>query len=152
MARLTKRLAVIALTVCCVGCGNQPAASTAEVPVSKPKEQAPTPTRRESEANQARPQMTFQIRDPWDRGNAVRVQVDIDRMRAYDLSPDLILESIKPSRIVDPTEPSPPPGVVFANRVASTDQYEDIIVKATAEGEIVRLKDIATVEAEPCGK
>jgi AcrB/AcrD/AcrF family len=86
---------------------------------------------------------------PWNRGDTVRVRLDIDRLRAYDLSKDDVMKALGESRMVDPSEPKrvdPPPGVVFVTRLDKPDRYENIILKANAEGEIVRLRDVAKVE------
>jgi multidrug efflux pump subunit AcrB len=84
---------------------------------------------------------------PWNRGHTLRVRLDIDRLRAYDLSKEDVMRALTPSRMVDPKEPPAPPGVVFVTRVYKRlDQYENIILKANAEGDVVRLKDVAKVE------
>ena len=83
---------------------------------------------------------------PWNRGAAVRVRLDIDRLRAYDLSKEDVMKAVTPSRMVDPKEPGPPAGVVFFSRFCKPDQCDTIILRANAEGEIIRLKDVAKFE------
>jgi multidrug efflux pump subunit AcrB len=96
--------------------------------------------------NVARPEITFQIRHPWNR-DAVQVRLDIDRLRAYDLSKEDVMKALMPSGMVDPEEPLPPSGVVFDKHLLSPDKYKSVILKANVEGNIVRLKDVAKVDA-----
>lgn len=141
MKRLAKLSAVIALITPFIGCGGKP---------DEPKKEATAdalPAGKVGEkADGARPEMTFQIRDPWDRGDAVRVRLDVDRLRAYDLSKEDVMRALTPSGVVDPREPLPPPGVVFDRHLSGPEGYENVILKANAEGDVVRLKDVATVE------
>lgn len=58
---------------------------------------------------------------------------------------------LEETRMIDPSEPKrvdPPPGVVFLTHLYRYGDYENIILSATPEGEIVRLKDVAKVEVE----
>jgi multidrug efflux pump subunit AcrB len=103
--------------------------------------------------NVARPEMTFQLRQYpeerhlWNCGAAIRVRPDIDRLRAYDLSRDDVMKAFGESTIFgSPRRGDPPPGVVFVRRLGTPDQYENVIVKASPDGEIVRIKDVAEVE------
>jgi multidrug efflux pump subunit AcrB len=50
------------------------------------------------------------------------------------------------STILRSPRPIPPPGVVFVTHLARPDEYEKLVVKATADGKVVRLKDVAVVE------
>jgi hypothetical protein len=123
-----------------IGCGGKPDEAKKEATANA------LPTGRVAGVvNVARPEITFQIRDPWNRGDAVRVRLDPERLRACGLSKEDVMRALTPSRIVDPKEPLPPPGVVFITH-PRPDQYENCIVKANAEGDIVRLKDVAKVE------
>jgi multidrug efflux pump subunit AcrB len=83
---------------------------------------------------------------PWNRGHAFRIRLDIDRLRANNLSKEDVMEALRPSTMIDPKQVDPPPGVVFMTRYVRPDRYENIILKADADGEIVRLKDVAKVE------
>jgi AcrB/AcrD/AcrF family len=83
---------------------------------------------------------------PWNRGDAVRVRLNIDRLGAYHLSKDDVMRALTPSGWVDPKVPPPPPGVVFDARLCTPEQYEKVILKENADGEIIRLKDVAKVE------
>lgn len=90
------------------------------------------------------------------RAFAIRVWLKPDRMRAYNISADEVLEAVDQQSVLGR------PGRVglSSGRVAQSleyvftykgwyntpEQYKDIIVKANANGEIVKLKDIATVE------
>jgi hypothetical protein len=88
---------------------------------------------------------------PWNRGHEVRVRLDADRLRAYGLSKDDAMKALTPSRMVDPQEPPPPPGVVFVtHRYGRPDQWENVILRVSPDGEsIVRIKDVAKVEVVP---
>jgi hypothetical protein len=138
MKGLPKLLAVIVLFTSSIACGGKP---------DEPRKEAiadALPTGKiEDSANVARPGLTFEIRHPWNRGDAVLVRLDIDRLRAHDLSKEDVMRAMTPSGLVGHKEP--PPGVVF-NAAVRPDQYEEVILKASPEGEIVRLKDVAKVE------
>ena len=51
------------------------------------------------------------------------------------------MKALTPSGIVDPKEPLPPYGVVFDKHLSRPDQYENVILRADTEGNIVRLRD-----------
>jgi AcrB/AcrD/AcrF family protein len=126
-------LAMILTTTLVVSDGGQPEVSGEMVEESKP---------------------TLQIRQypkdghPWNRGNAILVWLDIDRLRAYDLSCEDVMKALCESSVVGPgRRVDPPPGVVFVTRLDRPEKWEKLIVRANAEGEIVRLKDVAKVEA-----
>jgi multidrug efflux pump subunit AcrB len=51
---------------------------------------------------------------------------------------------VGPDRRVDP-----PPGVVFVTRLDRPEKWEQVIVRATPDGQVVRLKDVAKVEVAP---
>jgi HAE1 family hydrophobic/amphiphilic exporter-1 len=90
------------------------------------------------------------------RAFAIRIWLKPDRMRAYNISADEVLEAIDEQSVLGR------PGRVglSSGRVAQSleyvftykgwynkpEQYKDIIVKSNAEGEILRLRDIAEVE------
>ncbi len=97
---------------------------------------------------------TFQIRQypkdghRWDRGDAVLVWLDSDRLRAYQLSIEDVMKALQESSVVGrPRRVDSPAGVVFVTRLYRPEQYGKLILKANAEGEVVRLKDVAKVEA-----
>ena len=101
----------------------------------------------------ARPEMTLELRQhpedrhPWNRGPTIRIRLDSDRLRAYDLSYEDVRKALGESSIVrSPRRVEPPPGVVFVRRLYKPEQVENFIVKATARGEIIQFKDIAKVE------
>ena len=83
---------------------------------------------------------------PWNRGHELRVRLDLDRLRANNLSKEDVMEALTPSSLGDPKQVDPPPGVVFTKGSYRPDQYENIVLKANAEGEILRLKDVAKIE------
>jgi multidrug efflux pump subunit AcrB len=96
---------------------------------------------------------TLQIRQypkdgqPWNRGEAILIRLDIDRLRAYDLSSEDVMKALQESGVVGSgRRVDPPPGVVFVTRLHGPKRYENVIVRANAEGEVVRLKDVAKIE------
>jgi hypothetical protein len=103
------------------------------------------------------PEITFEIRQypedrqTWNRGDAIRVRLDIDRLRAHDLSLEDVKKAFVESSVVDSArQVDPPPGVVFVRGVTNRpDQYGNLIVRANADGELVRLRDIAKIEFVP---
>ncbi len=90
------------------------------------------------------------------RAFAIRVWLKPDRMRAYNVSADEVLEAIEQQSVLGR------PGRVglSSGRVAQSleyvftyqgwyntpEQYKEIIIKANADGEMLKLKDLAEVE------
>jgi hypothetical protein len=84
---------------------------------------------------------------PWNRGPAILVRLDSDRLRAYNLSSEDVMKAFVESTVVGSRRRvDPPPGVVFEKRLGRPEQYENVIVRATPDGVVVRLKDVAKVE------
>lgn len=93
------------------------------------------------------------------RQYAMRVWLDLDRMRAYNISSDDVMEQIgKQSMIGSPGRLGLATGqtsqtveyvLTWVGRYNKAEQYENIILRANAEGEILRLKDVARVELGP---
>lgn len=90
------------------------------------------------------------------RKYAMRVWLKPDRMRAYNISAEEVLEAMQEqSLIARPGRLGRSSGkqaqsleyvLTYEGRYNEADQYKDIIIKANAEGEILKLKDIADVE------
>ena len=90
------------------------------------------------------------------RSFAIRVWLNPDRMRAYNVSAEEVLKSIdeqsvmaRPGRVgLSSGKRAQSQEYVFTYKgwYNTPEQYEDIIIKATADGEILKLKDIAQVE------
>ena len=90
------------------------------------------------------------------RSFAIRVWLNPDRMRAYNISPEEVLKSIdeqsvmaRPGRVglsSGKTAQSQEYVFTYKGWYNTPEQYQDIIIKATPEGEILKLKDIAQVE------
>ncbi|MDB5389575.1 MAG: bepE 1 [Planctomycetaceae bacterium] len=79
-------------------------------------------------------------------GQSIRIRLDIERLRAYDLSEEDVIIVMTPSSLVG--SPPPPPGVEFVKGgVYKLDQYEEVVLKANVEGDTVRLKDVGKVHA-----
>jgi HAE1 family hydrophobic/amphiphilic exporter-1 len=89
------------------------------------------------------------------RQYAMRVWLNPDRMRAYNISPDEVMEALgdqsvigKPGRIGrgDANRAEALEYVLaYSDRFNEPKQYEDVIIRANPNGEILRLKDIAKV-------
>lgn len=87
---------------------------------------------------------------------AMRVWLKPDRMRAYKVSAEEVMESMLEQSIIGrPGRLGQSSGkeaqaieyvLVYQERYNQPEQYEDIIIRENEEGEIIRLKDIAEVE------
>ena len=90
------------------------------------------------------------------RQYAMRVWLDLDRMRAYNVSATDVNEAIaKQSMIGSPGRLGQATGrtsqtieyvLTWVGRYNKVEQYENIILKANPNGEILRLRDIAKVD------
>jgi len=96
-----------------------------------------------------------QVRILGSRQYAMRVWLNPDRMRAYKISPDEVMKALddqsiigKPGRIgrgdSDRAE-ALEYVLAYSDRFSDPQQYENVIIKANPEGEILRLKDVAKV-------
>ncbi len=96
-----------------------------------------------------------QVRILGSRQYAMRVWLNPDRMRAYKISPDEVMDALssqsiigKPGRIgrgdADRAE-ALEYVLAYKDRFNDPKQYENVIIKANPDGEILRLKDVATV-------
>lgn len=89
------------------------------------------------------------------RQYAMRIWLNPDRMRAYNVSIDEVMDAIarqsvigRPGRIGQSTgitAQSKEYVLVYQGRYNKPEQYEDIIIRATPEGKMLRIKDIAKV-------
>jgi HAE1 family hydrophobic/amphiphilic exporter-1 len=90
------------------------------------------------------------------RAFAIRVWLNPDRMRAYKISADDVLKAIeeqsvlaRPGRVglsSGKTAQSQEYVFTYKGWYNKPEQYEQIIIRANAEGEILKLKDVAQVE------
>jgi len=90
------------------------------------------------------------------RQYAMRIWLKPDRMRAYGVSTDEVMEAIgeqsiigRPGRTGQASGQTPQSleyVLTYQGRFAEPEQYADIIVRATPEGELLRLGDLADVE------
>ncbi|MFZ9660463.1 MAG: efflux RND transporter permease subunit, partial [Chitinophagaceae bacterium] len=90
------------------------------------------------------------------RSFAIRVWLNPERMRAYNISPDEVLKSIdeqsvlaRPGRVgLSSGKSAQSQEYVFTYKgwYNTPEQYQNIIIKANPDGEILKLKDIAEVE------
>lgn len=92
------------------------------------------------------------------RNYAMRIWLNPDRMRAYNVSTDEVMEAIgeqsiigRPGRIgrsSGKTAQSTEYVLVYQGRFNEPKQYEKIVIRANAEGESLYLKDVAKVELD----
>ncbi len=93
------------------------------------------------------------------RAMAMRVWLNLERMRAYNLSADEVMKAVsEQSMIGSPGRLGQATGrtsqtveyvLTWVGRYNKPEQYENIILKANPDGEILRLKDVAQVELGP---
>ena len=93
------------------------------------------------------------------RAYAMRVWLNLDRMRAYNVSADDVMKAVaEQSMIGSPGRLGQATGktsqtieyvLTWVGRYNKPEQYENIILKANPDGEILRLKDVAKVELGP---
>ncbi len=90
---------------------------------------------------------------------AMRVWLDVERMRAYNLSSEDVMKALSeqsmigsPGRLgqaTGKTSQSKEYVLTYIGRFNKPEQYEKIILKANPHGEILRLKDVGEVELGP---
>ncbi|BBL74103.1 efflux RND transporter permease subunit [Methylomagnum ishizawai] len=90
------------------------------------------------------------------RQYAMRIWLNPDRMRAYNVSTEEVMNAIanqsiigRPGRIGQSTgmaAQSKEYVLVYQGRYNKPEQYEDIIIRANSKGEILHLKDIAKID------
>jgi HAE1 family hydrophobic/amphiphilic exporter-1 len=93
------------------------------------------------------------------RQYAMRVWLDLDRMRAYDVSAEEIMKTLgeqsmigSPGRLgqaTGKTSQSIEYVLTWVGRYDKPIQYADIVLRANANGEVLRLKDVAEIELGP---
>jgi HAE1 family hydrophobic/amphiphilic exporter-1 len=93
------------------------------------------------------------------RAFAMRVWLNLDRMRAYNISADDVMKAVgaqsmlgSPGRLGQATgkrSQTVEYVLTWVGRYNKPEQYENIILKANPDGEILRLKDVAEVELGP---
>ncbi|WP_236978973.1 efflux RND transporter permease subunit [Membranihabitans maritimus] len=90
------------------------------------------------------------------RQYAMRIWLQPDRMRAYQVSTEEIMEAIDEQSIIGrPGRLGRSSGIkaqsleyvlTYQGRYNTPEQYENIIIRSSSEGEVLRLKDLASVE------
>ncbi|HNK86572.1 MAG TPA: efflux RND transporter permease subunit, partial [Flavobacteriales bacterium] len=96
-----------------------------------------------------------QVRILGSRQYAMRVWLNPERMRAYKISPDEVMEALSEQSIIGkPGRIGRGDGdraealeyvLAYTDRFSEPSQYENVILKANANGELLRLKDVAKV-------
>ncbi len=87
------------------------------------------------------------------RGYAMRIRLNPDRMRAHNLSSEDIMRAFQGCSIIDSPEQlatktwqSKEYELTHISRYNKPEQYENIILRASPDGELLRLKDVGRVE------
>lgn len=90
------------------------------------------------------------------RQYAMRVWLNPDRMRAYKIATEEVMKSLAEQSVIgspgrlgradSKTSQSLEYVLTYVGRFNEVEQYENIILRATDKGELLRLKDVATVE------
>lgn len=90
------------------------------------------------------------------RQYAMRIWLKPDRMRAYNVSTDEVMEALEEQSVIGSpgrigqssgkTSQSLEYVLTYPGRYNEPEQYENIIIRANSEGEILHLKDVAEVE------
>lgn len=90
------------------------------------------------------------------REYAMRIWLKPDRMQAYKISADEVLKALQEQSLeASPGRTGESSGkssqafeyvLKYSGRFTTKEEYENIIVKASPDGELLRIKDIATVE------
>lgn len=90
------------------------------------------------------------------RQYAMRIWLNPERMRAYNVSTEEVMEAINSQSVIGrPGRLGQSSGIsaqskeyvlIYQGRYNKPEQYEDIIIRASSEGEMLHLKDIAKVE------
>ena len=93
------------------------------------------------------------------RAYAMRVWLNLDRMRAYNVSADDVMKAVgEQSMLGSPGRLGQATGrtsqtveyvLTWVGRYNKPEQYENIVLKANPDGQILRLKDVAEVELGP---
>lgn len=90
------------------------------------------------------------------RNYAMRIWLNPDRMRAYNVSSDEVMKAMAEQSVIGrPGRLGQSSGIAaqsleyvlaYSGRFNKPEQYEDIVIRANPDGELLRLKDIAKVE------
>jgi HAE1 family hydrophobic/amphiphilic exporter-1 len=90
------------------------------------------------------------------RQYAMRVWLNPERMRAYKVSTEQVMKALAEQSVIgspgrlgradSKTSQSLEYVLTYVGRYNEVEQYEDVILRATDKGELLRLKDVATVE------
>lgn len=99
-----------------------------------------------------------QARNLGSRQYAMRVWLDPDRMRAYSISTDDVMEAIADQSVIGrPGRIGQSSGkkaqsleyvLVYKGRYNQPEEYENIILRSNPDGEILHLKDVAKIELD----
>lgn len=96
---------------------------------------------------------------PWNLGNrayAMRVMLNPDRLRAYKISTEEVMKAIEEQSVIGSpgrlgqatgiTSQSIEYTLIWEGRYKTPEQYENIVLRAMPDGELLKLKDVAKVD------
>lgn len=96
------------------------------------------------------------------RAFAMRIWLDPERLRAYNMSSDDVMKALAESSVIgSPGRLGQATGfrsqsveyvLTYIGRFNKVEQYENIVLKANPKGEILRLKDVVRVKRDKDGK
>jgi hypothetical protein len=96
------------------------------------------------------------LRNFANRHSAVRIRLNRDRMRAHNLSSNDIIKALTPSTIAGSqldratkTWQSNEYELIHTSLYNKPEQWEKVILKASPDGEVLRLKDVGRVDMAP---
>lgn len=89
------------------------------------------------------------------RNYSIRIWLDPNKLRGYDLVPSDIKQSVQdqnfeiaPGEFGQNSDQAFQTTITYSGRFTSKEEFENIILKTTDEGSVLRLKDVARVELE----
>ena len=137
---LIQRLILVAPMMMAIGCHKRPNL-----------EETRNPTVSESRNKSTEPRvpwtgMTIQIRHPENQSSGLIVRLDPDRLRSLKITPDDVVRALEPASLAHRQEPPPQPGVVFSWYLLTTEKAQEIVIRASPDGDVFRLRDVARVE------
>lgn len=79
-------------------------------------------------------------------GDSILVRLERSHLKAYGLSRRDVMGALAPSTLHYEEPPYPTAGTIYVHELCRIDTYPEIIIRCNPEGQIVRLKDVATIE------
>lgn len=116
-----------------IGCGSTTDPTSTSAPADRAAVESP-------------PELTIEIRKPDDDSEAIRLRLDPERAQANNISLYDLRDAVTISSVLGNDRPKPPPRVVYEDKLRETRYYGEIILRANEKGDLLRLKEVATIE------